>query len=282
MAIFSINSASANTEGQKQIEVETHVVDNENKLPSNYYICFANQVEHQSTELGQNFLRLREKYSHLIVAIDSQLKNCFSPESVPHEARASFDQLLVNTEKETKVVGNFNVSQLTQNKNSKFMKKIWKAELLSGTAQGINMGVLYALPRSFTNWKSRSPSDMVKNFGRAWTTLPVIDKDDWYVNLVGHPYAGAYYYNALRSQGGTPLQSFLFSSVQSAIWEYGVESFAEQPSINDLIITPIVGSFVGELAHQATIKMRRGKFTLAEKIIVTVINPTYILNNGYK
>jgi hypothetical protein len=29
-------------------------------------------------------------------------------------------------------------------------------------------------------------------------------------------------------------------------WEYGVEAFAEIPSIQDLVITPVVGSVVGE------------------------------------
>jgi hypothetical protein len=39
-------------------------------------------------------------------------------------------------------------------------------------------------------------------------------------------------------------------------WEYGVEAFAEVPSIQDLVVTPLLGWVYGEWAHQTEIKIR--------------------------
>ena len=65
-------------------------------------------------------------------------------------------------------------------------------------------------------------------------------------------------------------------------FEYLVESWSEKPSIQDLIVTPVVGSILGELIYLATQEMRKDGFSTAEKIIVTVINPFYVFQNGYR
>ena len=62
------------------------------------------------------------------------------------------------------------------------------------------------------------------------------------------------------------------------MWEGGME----QPSIQDLIVTPVLGSFVGELAHRATISMSKNGFQWYEKVLVCLINPTFVFNNGFK
>ena len=56
----------------------------------------------------------------------------------------------------------------------------------------------------------------------------------------------------------------------------------ERPSIQDLITTPGTGIALGELFHHLTKKMRRDGFTTGEKILVTLMNPSYVLNNGYR
>jgi hypothetical protein len=73
----------------------------------------------------------------------------------------------------------------------------------------------------------------------------------------------------------------LFATLISTGFEYFIESWSERPSITDLIITPIVGAILGELVYQATQKMRKDGFTTAEKIMITVINPLYVFQNGY-
>lgn len=116
-------------------------------------------------------------------------------------------------------------------------------------ASVVGVGILYLLPESTTNWDK---SDIKLNtlFDKWWEHVkegPVIDHDDWFLNWITHPYWGAVYYMSARSAGANAPYSFLFSVIASTFfWEYGVEAFAEVPSIQDLIITPVVGSIIGE------------------------------------
>ena len=114
------------------------------------------------------------------------------------------------------------------------------------------MGILYLMPSSFTNWDDddhRSP------FSKWWDNVsraPVWDKDDIFLNYVTHPYAGAIYYMGARSAGANAGYSFLYSfALSTFFWEYGIESFAERPSIQDLIVTPVFGSLLGEGFYRA-------------------------------
>ena len=147
----------------------------------------------------------------------------------------------------------------------------------------VGVGVYALAPSDFTGVaKGKAKDDAWNNFKDAWTKPPVFDKDGATVNYLGHPYFGALYYLSQRNYGESPLYSFLFSSFTSACYEYFIESWAERPSVQDLFITPIVGSILGELVFQATQKMRKDGFTKAEKVMVTVINPLYVLQNGYR
>ena len=108
------------------------------------------------------------------------------------------------------------------------------------------MGILYLMPSSVTNWE-----DDGKSPGKKWwdnvTHGPVWDKDDLWLNYVAHPYVGAIYYMGARSAGANAMESFLYSFMLSTFfWECGIESFAEIPSIQDLIVTPVAGALVGE------------------------------------
>ncbi|MFZ2890098.1 DUF3943 domain-containing protein, partial [Sulfuricurvum sp.] len=50
-----------------------------------------------------------------------------------------------------------------------------------------------------------------------------------------------------RNDGLSIGESAAFSTLMSTFfWEYGYEAFAEVPSIQDLIFTPLVGSLFGE------------------------------------
>ena len=158
-------------------------------------------------------------------------------------------------------------------------RKIARSELLAGLTQVGSTGALLLVPREITHWSFDSAG---YNFKRAWTQPPVFDHDSWLFNFAGHPYTGAFMYNTMRSQGAKPLPSFLFSTAQSLIWEYCLESWVEQPSIQDLIITSNVGSLLGEGIHRATLRMKRNGFSTAEKIFVIVANPAWWINNGLK
>ncbi|MDO9154007.1 MAG: DUF3943 domain-containing protein [Paludibacter sp.] len=166
-----------------------------------------------------------------------------------------------------------------------FAKKFWRG---CGLSAGLNTSLglfLLLLPESITKWERSDKfklSVIKEQYKLTFTQPPVIDKDLWYVNYVGHPYQGAYYFNTMRSQGVDFWTSSLFSLGQSTLWEYVLEGSMEQPSIQDLIITPVLGSIVGELAHRVTLDMRKNGFEWYEKVVVCIINPAYVFNNGFR
>jgi len=151
-------------------------------------------------------------------------------------------------------------------------------------ASFVGIGVYALAPSSFTGTTKdgQQYEESWNSFKDAWTKAPVFDSDNPAVNYLGHPYFGALFYLSQRNYGESPLYSFLFSTFMSTAFEYFIESWDEQPSINDLIITPVVGSILGEGIFRATREMRKDGFTTAEKIVVTVINPMYVFQNGYR
>lgn len=108
------------------------------------------------------------------------------------------------------------------------------------------LGFLYLMPSSFTNWED----DGKNPFSKWWDNVsggPVMDKDDFFLNYIAHPYVGALYYMGARSAGADAFDSFLYSfALSTFFWECGIEAFAEKPSIQDIIVTPVGGAIIGE------------------------------------
>ena len=91
------------------------------------------------------------------------------------------------------------------------------------------------------------------NLQRGWD----FDKDDFIVNMLGHPYNGSTYFAAARDNGlsywaGAPLVFF-----HSTVWEYFGET--TQPSINDLIDTGLGGLALGEMFHRVAATIRNNE-----------------------
>ncbi|WP_261396610.1 DUF3943 domain-containing protein [Photobacterium rosenbergii] len=126
------------------------------------------------------------------------------------------------------------------------------------------VGLMTLLPEDVTNW---DPEDTnLKGLGKKWwdnvSEGPVWDKDDHWLNYIMHPYFGGVYYTAARHSGFNEWESFLYSATMSTFfWEYGVEAFAEVPSIQDIIVTPLFGAAVGEWMFQTEMEItaNRGK-----------------------
>ena len=94
------------------------------------------------------------------------------------------------------------------------------------------------------------------------------DRNDQGVNYVLHPLKGLMNYSAARVNGFNSLEAFLFNFTASAAWEYLIE-FREKVSINDMIVTSIGGSIIGEVFYQFGeffYKSEAAKPTLANKI----------------
>lgn len=143
---------------------------------------------------------------------------------------------------------------------------------------GVEVGLLAvtaSLPKSWTGWSAHFVRDGVNHLGRAYTEPPVMDTDWWFHNYVGHPYGGSLYYNAVRSQGASQRQSTFFAFVLSTQWEYFFEAFAERPSIQDLIVTPVAGTILGELSHRLTLHLKKGGTNFGEKVLILLTNPMH-------
>ena len=114
--------------------------------------------------------------------------------------------------------------------------------------------VLECLPEDATTW-NRAAIREVPPFTRWYRNVfkkgPEWDHDNPIFNYVLHPYAGAVYFMAARGAGFNFYRSLLYSAIVSNIgWEFGIEAFMERPSYQDLIITPLVGSLIGECFYK--------------------------------
>jgi hypothetical protein len=169
---------------------------------------------------------------------------------------------------------------ILRNQEAPFGRKLLRASGLVFSVEATTYGLLFALPMSISKW-DKTKIDFGANYKMAFTHPPVVDKDLWYINYLGHPYQGAYTYNAIRSQGAKIWQSSLFTIGHSIIWEYGIEAGLERPSIQDLIVTPGAGILLGELFHFSTCAMAKNGFKWYEIAFVCIFNPMYAINNGF-
>lgn len=134
-------------------------------------------------------------------------------------------------------------------KNGEDGARVW-----SQTKMGLFVGVgaflfLAALPEESTGWEK---SDNI--FGK-WVdnvkNSPEWDRNKWAYNYIGHLYVGGMYYQVARKSGYRQWDSFVYTCLMSSFfWEYGIEAFAEVPSIQDLVYTPLAGWIYGEWAFQ--------------------------------
>lgn len=113
---------------------------------------------------------------------------------------------------------------------------------------GLQMGiiaVLYAMPESVSGWSNEQKDEYTADKWWDNVTNPTWDEDDHFINYVLHPYWGATYYVRARERGFSPTGSFWYSALLSTLYEFGVEALFEPVSIQDMFVTPIVGSLVG-------------------------------------
>lgn len=140
-------------------------------------------------------------------------------------------------------------------------QRLWtNTAVLSGAFVG-TLFVLELLPEDATSW-NRAEIQQTPLFQRWWRNIfvrnPEWDHDNPIFNYVLHPYAGSAYFMAARSCGFSFWGSMLYSAAISTIgWEFGIEAFMERPSYQDIFITPVVGSLIGELCY-------KGKRTIVE------------------
>lgn len=122
--------------------------------------------------------------------------------------------------------------------------------LILALAPTVAYGMTF-LPEDITGWDGENDVTLAEQWKKSVSGGPVWDDDDWYINYIGHPYFGGVYYQVARNSGYNQWNSFTYSALMSAFyWEYGVEAVFERPSIQDMVVTPVLGWVYGEWAHQ--------------------------------
>lgn len=156
---------------------------------------------------------------------------------------------------------------LFSTKNSEDSARLW-SQTKSIFAYGFGViGVISLLPEDVSNW------DKEQGIYNKWfenvSAGPVWDRDTGLLNFIGHPYFGGVYYQVARKSGYRQWDAFVYSALMSTFyWEYGIESFAEVPSIQDLIITPVLGWAYGEWAFTTEMDIRANGDTVLGSTIL--------------
>lgn len=176
----------------------------------------------------------------------------------------------------------FSFKPVLRNQYAPFGRKFVRATGLVFASEALEMFGLFMYRSDFSNWNHSELWEFKKHYHNAYTLPPVIDKDDFIGNFVEHPYQGTLDYNALRSQGARPWQAALFVTLHSTLFEYVIEACEERPSIQDLIVTPLGGMIFGEMIHCVTMEMSKNGFKWYEAITVTILNPMFVINNGFR
>ena len=145
--------------------------------------------------------------------------------------------------------------------------------------QFLVIGALYVMPVSVTNW-DRDDDHLAKWWDNV--THPTMDDDDFYINYILHPYWGATYYIRGRERGLSRWQSVGYSTLLSTLYEFGAEALFEQPSYQDLVITPLVGSLLGEFVFapiRSSIKSKAGPLDGWDKFALVMTDPLGAAND---
>ena len=151
--------------------------------------------------------------------------------------------------------------------------------------QAAAVGILYIMPESVSGWSEESKDEV--SLKKWWENAsnPTWDKDKAYINYILHPYWGAAYYVRAQERGYNGHQSFWYSALLSTLYEFGFEALFEQPSIQDLIVTPVFGSLLGVyfMRLRDTIKQRNTgikEISTGDKVLLFATDPLGGLNSA--
>jgi hypothetical protein len=147
--------------------------------------------------------------------------------------------------------------------------------------QFVAVGVLYVAPESFSRWSEEDKRNLGIKQWKANVRDPGWDDDSWTTNYLLHPYWGAAYYIRGRERGLKPTPAFWYSTLLSALFEYGGEALLEKPSYQDLIVTPVAGALIGEYLFSPLrdrIRAKPGRLTGSDKALWLVTDPLGTFN----
>jgi hypothetical protein len=122
----------------------------------------------------------------------------------------------------------------------------------------------------------------LKTLKRTFTLPPVWDNDSAVWNYGVHPIMGSFSYLAYRNKHAHWAEAFAGAAVNSFIYEYIIAGATQQPSINDLLVTPVLGSLLGEGIYQLKKRLLRDQhLNTIEKIVITITDPFEVFYYGF-
>ena len=143
----------------------------------------------------------------------------------------------------------------------------------------------WALAKWFRTWED--PADNWANVSSKswWSNLQKgfeYDGDNFLTNNFSHPYHGALFFNAGRSNGYDFWESSAFSLAGSAVWEFFGETF--RPAFNDWIYTGVGGANLGEIFYRLSSMVTDNRATGSERVWSeiwgTLLNPVRGFNRA--
>jgi len=146
--------------------------------------------------------------------------------------------------------------------------------------QALSIGFMYYMPDSVTGWSDNERDELGFRQWKRHIQNPHWDEDHWFINYVLHPYWGGAYYIRGRERGYNKTESFWISVIFSTVYEFAIESFMEEPSVQDLFVTPLAGTAVGIYFEQirTRIKNKDEPISRSDKMILALTDPLGAMN----
>lgn len=141
-----------------------------------------------------------------------------------------------------------------------------------------NVGIVYGLTWVFyplVQPKVFKVHDGVNQYKRNFGKL-VFDKDEPIWNFFVHPISGSQLFLLYRAQGYSRMTALGLTTISSTLFEATVEILTEPASVQDLYMTPILGTVLG-LGIETLSMTLLNSGTTAGKIVGHMINPATLL-----
>lgn len=132
------------------------------------------------------------------------------------------------------------------------------------------------------NDENEAWNDEGHEFEDGFTEAPVWDDDSFLFNGILHPWVGSEYYLAARNRDWTIWGSLAYSAALSTFYEYVAENIIQQPSANDLLVTPLAGALLGEARFALKRKIRKDPASVpGARFWITLLDPVDVSIGGY-
>jgi len=134
----------------------------------------------------------------------------------------------------------------------------------------------------YLNLKGEKETVTWDMYRQTFTRPPRWENDPISWNYGAHPIMGSLYYLSYRNKRAHWVEAFAGAAINSAIYEYVIAGGTQRPSANDLIVTPVLGSLLGEGIYQFKKQLLKDHhLSVIEKIAITAADPFEVLYYGF-